>query len=92
MAEQTKVNTDRLKADSKDIKDHVGGIQESIKSLRQHSTAMGDTIKDLEEMLTLLESGAETLEALSDYERYAVTRYDECEAKLADLVKRIKTD
>lgn len=92
MADQIRVNTDRLKADTKDIKDHIDGLKNSVKKLREHTGPMKDFIEGLEEEIDKLETGIETLEAMNDYEAYAVSRYDECEAKTSDLMKRIKVD
>ena len=86
MSELIKINTDRLRNDAADIKNHIEEIKRELENLRK----MKENKTSNEFPTEILEEAIQSLEAMNAYEINAVEKYDDCERKVGDLVNRIK--
>lgn len=96
MAEQIKVNTQKLKNDTDTIAKDLKEVQKKITAMKSDVAALnkmwsGDANaafnqtfnKDINLLLTLCNS----LEEIISYERTAKTEYDKCETKIASMIE-----
>jgi chromosome segregation ATPase len=86
MSENIRINTDRLRSDAAEIKNHIQEVKRELENLKGMNESEVRDVFPIE----ILEEAIQSLEAMNAYEINAVEKYDDCERKVGDLVNQIK--
>ena len=99
MTDRIKINTERLKGDATEIRQHISRMRSLITDLRSHNEVLcgmwdgpgsEDFRESFERDLARLEDITAGLEEMNGFEENAVRKYEECEVLVSEIADQIQ--